>query len=429
MMVIMTDFSNKSKKIDFQKRLIQCGRKFIIETYNDIGINPPDESLSDYILAEELVNSIINDNTKIEYIELISKFIDISSELESIPKNYLFDSIPLKGREKTTIKTPKADLIHHIRKLILRDIINIEDFKKTIENASVISRVKKIRDVDAIIVLASKLGEDVDNQSDKEKLVKKIYFGLKSGKYHPEDVEKYLSSKKSKKGKSSGKTDKLVKEVETINARVLSIEKELQIQKSMINKIDAKIIEIANSINQNTNVMHSYYNYIKSYFNEKEADLNIARTEKLITALRKEKLNVTTINPNLFDSLKISLNNNNIADFDILRDGLAVMTMDYIMKLTDEVDWKISLDLFYRILYEETIKLVGSANYTVKIPLIRNSVTERMNLPTEKFDSLLLECREKDWVLLEVGTPIGETDAGWLDTGKNRFYYLKLLKK
>ena len=421
-MVAMRDFSN------FQERLIQCGRKFIIEIYNAIGINLPDESLSDYILAEELVNKITVDTNKVEYLELISKFLDIYTELEFIPKNYLFDLIPLKGRGGITSKTSKEDLIHHVIKLILQKRINVEDFKKSMKNASVISKIKKIRNVDAVFVLASKLGEDVDNKSDKEKLIKKIYTGLKSGKYHPEDVEKHLGDKKSEKGKTSGKTDKLVKEVETINNRVLSIEKELQIQKGMINKINSNIIEISNSINQNSNIIHSFHNYIKLYFDKKEADLNIGRTEKLITALRKEELNVTAINPNLFDSLKISLNNNNIADFDILRDGLAVMTMDYLMKLSNEIDWKISLDLFYRILYEETIKLVGSANNTVKIPLIRNSVTKRMNLQSGKFDSLLLNCREKGWVLLEVGTPIGETDVDWLDTGKNRFYYLKLLK-
>ncbi len=99
------------------------------------------------------------------------------------------------------------------------------------------------------------------------------------------------------------------------------------------------------------------------------------------------------------------------------------------MKLTKEMEWDINLYSFYRILSEEVIAQEGSANFSVKIPMVRDLVCKRMNLEPKKFDSLLLDCREKSWVLLEVGTPIGETDAGWLDTGKNRFYYVKLLRK
>ena len=99
------------------------------------------------------------------------------------------------------------------------------------------------------------------------------------------------------------------------------------------------------------------------------------------------------------------------------------------MKLTKEMEWNINLDDFYRILSEETKSLVGSMTSSVKIPLIRDAVCKRIEIEPKKFDSLLLKCREKEWLLLEVGTPIGETNVKWLDTGRNRYYYLKLKRR
>ena len=425
----MAVINEKSKKDEFINKLSQYDRKFIIEIYKDSDINPPDINVPDDFLVEELIKNIKFNDKKVDYIELISEFLDLYSEIKLIPKDILLASIHLKNQDKIPAKTIKDNLIHHYLKLILKNKINIEDFSKSIQNATIISKINKNKNIDNIVVLASKLGEEVNGTMDKAKLINRILFGLKSGKYHPEEVEKHLDNQKSNKVKSSSIKDNLANEVKTIKSQLLSIEKESEFQKNTLKKINITIDNINNSINQNNNIMQSYHNYIKSYFEKTEANFNIGRTEKLIMGLRKEELKIGKIKPGSFDSLKNSLNDNNISDFDILRDGLAVMTMDYLLKLTKETEWKISLDLFYRILYEETINLVNSANNTVKIPSIRKSVTERMNLNSEKFDSLLLSCREKGWVLLEVGTPIGETNAGWLDTGKNRFYYLKLLKK
>lgn len=413
--------NNDDIKVDLQKKLLQLDRPSIIEVYKDLKINFIDEKASDEALAEQLLRNI--EPSKIEELKLLlNYYLDLHPEIKSLKKEYLLELIPIEKRGRIE---KKEDCISHIKYLIHHKEINIEELKKKIANKKVLSKInQKYKNLDDLVSFGNNIGEKVDGTMNKADLFKRIKSGLEIGKYPSELLEKYLGGAKTegKKPKSSKDTDELLKQIESLKTHILSIEEEVKSQKNAL-------LNFNNNIEKTQELIRSNSSLIKSYFDKIEGNFNIDRTEKLIVALRRENLNVTKVNSQLFDSLKNSLKKDNISDIDILRDGLAVMIMDYLMKLTKEMEWDINLYSFYRILSEEVIAQEGSANFSVKIPMVRNLVCKRMNLEPKKFDSLLLDCREKSWVLLEVGTPIGETDAGWLDTGKNRFYYVKLLRK
>lgn len=413
--------NNEYTKNDLIKKLLQLGRPSIIEAYKDLKINLVDDKASDEVLTEHLIRNIELDKAKIEEFKLLLEYFHLYPKMESLPNENLIDLIPVDRRGR--IKK-REEFISRIKYLLLHKEIDIEQLKKKIPATVILLKIQKIKNLDDLVSLANKIGEKVDSPPNKENLINKIALGVESGKYLPEDLEKYLNEFKIKvkKPKSTESISKLLKEIESLKVHTTSIEKELEVQKNTL-------INLSNNIEKTQEIIRSNNNLIKSYFDKIEGNFNIGRTERLITAIRREDLNSTELNSQLFDSLKNSLKKDNISDIELIRDGLAVMTMDYIMKLTKEMDWEINLDLFYRILSEEIIKLGGTANFSAKIPVIRDLICKRMNIESKKFDSLLLDCREKGWVLLEVGTPIGETDAGWLDTGKNRFYYVKLQKK
>lgn len=412
---------NEKTKVDLQKNLLQFGRTSIIEAYKDLKINLGDEKISDEILAQQLIKNIELDKTKIEEFKLYLGYLHLYPKIKSLLNEDLLELIPIDRRGR--IKK-REERISHIKYLLLNKEIDIEQLKKKIDVKLILLKIRKIKSLDNLVSFARKIREPVADIPNRENLIKKIALGLETGKYLPEDLEKYLGETKIevKKSKPTESINKLLKEIESLKEHIVSMERELGTQKNTLINLNSNFEKTKESIRLN-------YDLIKSYFDKIEGSFNIGRTEKLIAALRREDLNVTEINSQLFDSLRNSLKKDNLSDIDILRDGLAVMIMNYLMKLTKEMEWEVNLDLFYRILSEEIIKLGGTANFSAKIPMVRDLVCKRMNIEPQKFDSLLLDCREKGWVLLEVGTPIGETEAGWLDTGKNRFYYVKLQRK
>lgn len=420
--------NTENLNVDLQKKLLQLDRQLIIEVYRDLKINSIDEKASDRELVEKLLEKI--DKSQIEEFNVIlNYYLQLHSLLVSLTKDYLFELI---SPEKRGRLKKKDDFINRIKDLIIHKEITIEEIKKRIEeikktneNEKILSNIlEKYQTFEDLKSFADNLGEKVDGLNNKADLCKKIKIGLDSGKYSSELIEKYIGEIKTEdiKLKSSKDTGELLKQIEFLKTHILSIEEEVKSQK-------IALLSFNNNLERTQEITRSNSNLIKSYFDKIEVNFNINRTEKLIAALRRENLSITKVNSQSFDSLKDSLKKDNISDIDILRDGLAVMILDYVMKLTKEMEWDINLDSFYRILSEEITTLGGTSNFSAKIPIVRDLLCKKMNIIPNKFDSMLLDCREKGWVLLEVGTPIGETEAGWLDTGKNRFYYVKLRRK
>lgn len=415
-------------KVDLQNKLLQLDRQLIIEVHKDLKINSIDEKASERELVEKLLEKI--EKSQIEDFNLVlNYYLQLHLVLISLTKDYLLELIPAEKRARLE---KKDDFIQKIKYLIIHKEKTIDEFKKNIEeikkikeNEKILDKIfKKYTNLEDLRSFANNIGEKVDELINKADLCKKIEIGLKSGKYSCVLIEKYIGETKAEdiKPKASKDTGELLKQFEFLKTHILSIEEELKSQKNAL-------LNINNNIEKTQDIIRSNSNLMKSYFDKFEGNFNINHTEKLIVGLRRENLNIMKINSQSFDSLRNSLKKDNLSDIDILRDGLSVMTMDYLMKMTREMEWDINLYDFYKILSEEIVKLDGRANSSAIIPKIRDLVCKRMNIEPKKFDSLLLDCREKDWVLLEVGTPIGETNAGWLDTGKNRFYYVKLLRK
>lgn len=414
---------DKYTAADLKKKLILLGKSTIIEIYKDLKINLVNDNASDEALSEDLIRKIEQDKVKSGELILLLEYIYLYPRINYLLKEDIVDLFPTGRLGRIT---QKEEMISHIKNLLIHHVIDIEHLKKKVAIKSILFKIGKIENLDHLVSLVSKVGDKVEDPSNKKSLIGKISDGLETGKFSPEDLEKYLNeikiADKVKKRSSTERTGNLLKEIEGLKTHITSIEKELDNQKNILQSF-SNSLEKTQEISRSTNIL------IKTHFDKFEGNFNIGRTERLIAAIRRENLNLTGLNSQTFDALKVSLKKDNISDVELIRDGIAIMTIDYVMKLTREMDWEINLDLFYRILSEEIMKLGSTTNFSAKIPVVRDFLCKRMNIGSKKFDSLLLDCREKGWVLLEVGTPIGETDAGWLDTGKNRFYYVKLQKK
>lgn len=415
--MIETDLKNN--ELNLKTKILKLNEEVIAELFNDLDINLPGVDVSKENLSEILIQSM-KAKDKIENLEVVLKYREFYPIIKSFSKDFLIEVLPQKLRKNVTSKSNKEEVLIYLKQAIIEGSINSEYLERKINIYSVASKVKKITRKDELAYLTKYLWDDMEKNIDKEKIIQRITTELEYGNYPPDRVEGILDQIKDghRKAKSEN-INGMVEEIRTLENRLLSIENLLKKQEQQIVETNKLMCDMKNFVVLNNNQMKSDF----------ENKFNLNNTEKLIFALRKESLNLKSLNQESFGSIMENLNQENILDIDLLRDGLAIVIVDYLMKLTKEMDWKISLDLFYKVLSEEVSEIKGSISTIVEIPKVREKVCRRMGIATEKFDSLLLKCFDVQWVNLEVGTPIGETDVAWLDTGKNRFYYVKLLRK
>ncbi|KKH45438.1 hypothetical protein [Methanosarcina sp. 1.H.A.2.2] len=415
--MIETDLKNN--ELNLKKKILRLNEEVIAELFNDLDITLPEVDVSKENLSELLIQSM-KAKDKVGNLEVVLKYREFYPIIESFSKDFLIEVLPKKLRNNVTSKSNKEEVLIYLKQAIIEGFINSEYLERKIKIYSVASKVKKVTKKDELAYLTKYLWDDMEENIDKEKIIQRITTELEYGNYPPDRVEGILDQmKKGQRKSKSENINGLAEEIRTLESRFLSIEKLLKKQEQQIVETNKLISEMRNFFVLNNNQMKS----------DLENKFNLNNTEKLIFALRKESLNLKSLNQESFGSIVENLNQENILDIDLLRDGLAIVIVDYLMKLTKEMDWKISLDLFYKVLSEEVSEIKGSISTIVEIPKVREKVCRRMGIATEKFDSLLLKCFDVQWVNLEVGTPIGETDIAWLDTGKNRFYYMKLLRK
>jgi len=415
----MIETNLKNNELNLKKKILKLDEKVIFGLFNDLDIALPTVDISKENLSDILIQKMKAKN-KIENLEVVLKYLELYPVIESFSKDSLIEILGRKLRKNITSKSNKEETLMYLKQVIFEGSINSEYLERKIQIYSVVSKVKKVAKKDELVYLTKCLWDDMEDNIDKEKIIQKMITELERGKYPPDKIEGILDQIKDghRKAKSEN-INGMVEERRTLENRLLSIENLLKKQEQQIVETNKLMCEMRNFFVLNNNQMIS----------DLENKFNLNNTEKLIFALRKESLNLKSLNQESFGSIMENLNQENILDIDLLRDGLAIVIVDYLMKLTKEMDWKISLDLFYKVLSEEVSGIKGSISTIVEIPKVREKVCRRMGIATEKFDSLLLKCFDVQWVNLEVGTPIGETDISWLDTGKNRFYYMKLLRK
>lgn len=419
----MVELSIKNNEAEFKKKILEFDEKFITGLYRDLGFSFPEQSNSIEYLADFLILNLKAKNRIVDFCDIL-KYFEFYSEIESFSKEHLIAILPLKLRKDIKSKSSREDSLRYLTKLVLEGSINIEQLDRKTRIYSVVSKIKKINKKDELACLANGLWDNVEENIGKDQILKRVTTELEFGNYSPEKVEEILNrNKDSQKKAKVENTNVLIGKIKLLEDRFLSIEKLLKKQDQQISDINHSLKKISDNIDSNQDKTLSILESFKRMS-------NLGNAENLLLALRKESLNLISLEQGSFDSIKESLKKTDVSDIILLRDGLSIIVIDYLMKMTKEIDWEVSLDLFYRILSEEVSGIIkGSMSTIVEIPQVRDKVCKRMGIKAEKFDHLLLKCFDIQWVNLEVGTPIGEIDVSWLDTGKNRFYYVKLLRK
>lgn len=420
--VIMVEISIENGRTELKNKLLELKEKLIIGLYSDLGLSLPEQNSSKENLADFFIQGIKTKN-RVNGFDNLQKYLEFYPEFDSFSKDFLKSILPLALRKNIKSKSSKEEARRYLTTLVLDGSIDVEKLGEKTRIYSVVSKIRKIKN-DELTYLANSLWDNVEENIERDEIIKKVTTELEFGNYAPEKIEEILSRNKySQKKAKVENTSILIGEIKLLENSLLSIEKLLKKQDQQISDINYSLKRISDNINYNQNKMLSALENLKN-------TSNLQNTENLLLALRKESLNLISLEQRSFDSIKESIKKTGVSDINLLRDGLSIVVIDYLMKITKEIDWEISLDLFYKILSEEVNGLIkGSMSTIAEIPQVREKVCRRMGIKAEKFDSLLLKCFDIQWVNLEVGTPIGEEDVAWLDTGKNRFYYVKLLRK
>jgi len=109
--------------------------------------------------------------------------------------------------------------------------------------------------------------------------------------------------------------------------------------------------------------------------------------------------------------------------------GLQLLVLFYLMRHKNELKWKPKFDVFYDALKEEFDKVQVIENQA-EIPALRERVCKRLSITDDIFDNFLLEAWNKDYVKLDIGSPIGRFNVKYLVTSQGQhFFYVKLLKR
>lgn len=410
------------REIDLKKKIVALDDKSISQLAQDLGINIQKDYPSKELLSEDIIQEASEKN-QLEKLHLTLKFLEAYPKVDTVQKDLLVRFFPPKLRKEITSKTSKEELISLLKDSVINKSLSIEQLNNKSSIYAVISKVKKVNKDKELVSLSRCIWGITDENVKKDEIIKRIASELERNELQAEKIEKCLENIKIQTQNNKPKsTNEAINEARSLNAKVLEMENRIKLCENSISELNISIKKLIYTVESNNQ-------YVRSFFENVDKNVHIDDTEKLISELRKEDLNLISFKKNSFNALLESLRKQNISDMDLLKNGLAVVIIDYLMKVTKEIEWDVSLDAFYKILSKEVLMLKNSVDTVVEIPIVREQVCTRMNIQRQKFDSLLKECWENNWVNLEVGTPIGETDAGWLDTGKNRFYYLKLVKK
>ncbi len=408
-----------------EQKIEQMNKDSLNKLYGFLDLKIAMEEQPESKLKQTILQKISDSSLESNKLELLQSYFDISNKIEKLPVKYILELVPIRDRKKMNKKN-KSSLITSIDELFFDNRVTISELEKKVDKANLMQRIEKF-DFMSLKVLAEKIGEKINVNDNNENIINKFNMGLNYGTYTNEDMMKHIDEieKTITAGKSSQKNDKTVEKLEQLQRHIIVLEDKIDRQhKEYLALKDINLKQFQ--------ALESNQLFIKDMLEKLEKlddKTRIVNTENILYIYRQHKLNHPSYRAESFDEILTSMVNDNALTNEFIRDSLTVMVMDYLMNLSKEVRWDVKIDDFYKILSGEFVKLVGSHAATAKIPDLRDSVCKRMDLDPDKFDELLLKCRDAQWVDLEVGTPIGETDAGWLDTGTHRFYYVKLKRR
>lgn len=336
-------------------------------------------------------------------------------------------------------KLNREDLIKSLQDGINKRDLSLNTIKKKIEQMKKTKLINSLVKLDWILLEEIAQKADIDPESIKNERQSEVKrkIGIK---LHKDDSGTLYSEIRSlinrDAGKQKGKTQKKDAQNKNIDnnqiTKLTNLVTDLR-DKQVIthNKLEAianKSKEDLKDLNEKLDKIISTEDVILNKMKDIEKQNELKDMEKLLLAIHEEGAHIPKITANSLNQLKCKINEKGIDDSTILWNGMATIILMQLMDVIHKIDWDIDLELFYQVVtdvFQENVNSLGSAD----IPDIRRNVCKRINLSKEKFDEALLQCKEKNWVQLDIGTPIGIKEPEWLDTGKSRFYYLRLKRK
>ncbi|MBU4502303.1 MAG: hypothetical protein KKA79_06910, partial [Nanoarchaeota archaeon] len=203
-------------------------------------------------------------------------------------------------------------------------------------------------------------------------------------------------------------------EISSLKQELSNIKKDVNVNNEKIDELDSNIQNLKESISDLSTTIRKNY--------------TIDNMENLLKIIRTERTHIDKLSPNSFDSIKKNIREKGYKDENILREGLAIMVLDYLIDASKKLQFEEDIELFFKVLSEtlpKETKLLDSA----PIPAMRRIITSKLNITHEDFDRMLVKCFSNGWVFLEGGSPIGESDVKYLTIDDKKYYYVKLKRK
>ncbi len=204
--------------------------------------------------------------------------------------------------------------------------------------------------------------------------------------------------------------NELMDKIISINNKIELIDKQIRHDSEKIDFIERKILDII------------------TLASTKLQDLDKLKTssvEGLLRELYKEKLNYDFTDPSCFDLIRADLLHRGFDDANILKNGMLFIILHELSQSTKNLKWPDDLELFYKNIQNEFYKNPKKSD-ALPIYEIRNAVCNNMGIGKESFNRQLAKCFKEGWVLLELGSPIGEEKVEHFTLGDKNYYYLRL---
>lgn len=204
--------------------------------------------------------------------------------------------------------------------------------------------------------------------------------------------------------------NELMDNIISINNKIELIDKQIRHDGEKIDSMESKILEITNLVSAKLNNLDK---------------LKTSSVESLLKELHKEKLHYDFADPSCFDRIRANLLTKGFDDINILKNGMLFIILNELSQSIKNLKWPEDIELFYKNIQNEFYKNPKKSD-ALPIYEIRNAVCNNMGISKESFDRQLAKCFKEGWVLLELGSPIGEENVERLTLGDKNYYYLRL---
>jgi hypothetical protein len=422
----MSENSNVPNTDELKRQIKKLDDESLSKMAKDVGVKNEIKNLS----KKEIVDEIINSNTTddLNKLFLLTKYFQIYPILSSLSKDKILKSVPIDKRRRFESKEKKEGIIETIKVWILKNTLDSEIIYNKACMWSMYAKINSLKKKDDLIIIAKELGIDIEENDDIKTIKNKIEQLIGNEKISKDNLKKAIDTTlpNKKSNAKSKNTAQLASEVKSLKSEIILMKQEINQQQHIISELASLLSNLDKKMDEQKVFQQNILNKTEGKLDEY---CNVKNTGKLLKEINKNRLDQSGIlRSDTFYQLKSQLNSQGFNDIDILRDGLNIVTLDYLLNITKRIEWDIDINSFYSVLHAEAMNLNNNLQSSIKIPPLKEAVCKKINISADKFDSLVLQCFDQDFVYLEVGTPIGETDAGWIDTGKNRYYYIKFLK-